>query len=178
MPKVLKTSKKAIQSRNRARMFRSIRSIMKNDSVSFVNSLKQTIANERPSHDRLANLKQALRSWAIERNINKRSVTALLSILRSAGINSLPADCRTLLQTPRKVEIIDLAGGKYWHNGLQNCLTRVFSKLSFNLCVELNVNVDGLPLFKSSPLEFWPILANVHGESLSKNFSRLWLQNN
>lgn len=176
MPKVLKTSKKAIQTRNRVRMFRGIRSIMRNAEASLhinVNNLRKTLnaneegrSNERFSslNDRLSNLNQALRTWAIEKNINKRAVTALLKILRSAGVHSVPKDCRTLLETPRKVEIIHLAGGKYWHNGLENCLIQVFSQLSSNLCVELNINIDGLPLFKSSPLVFWPILANVHGE--------------
>lgn len=178
MPKLLKNSKKAIQTRNRVRMFRGIRSIIKNDSVSLVNvkDLEQKLKSneESPpkerissSNDRFLNLTDNLRSWAIEKNINKRAVTALLKILRSAGMYFLPQDSRTLLETPRKIEIIDLAGGKYWHNGLENCLTQVFSKLSSDLRVELNINVDGLPLFKNSPLVFWPILANVYGEFMS-----------
>lgn len=173
MPKVLKQTKKAIQSRERARLFRGIKSIMTHDGVSQLNvgKLKQTlVVNERIasssscSNKQLFNLSSHLRTWAIEKNINKRALTALLKILRSAGFTSLPKDSRTLLETPRKVEIVDLAGGKYWHNGLKHCLTQVFSKLSSNLCVELNINIDGLPLFKSSPVTFWPILANVYGK--------------
>lgn len=99
-----------------------------------------------------------------KKNINKRAVTALLQILRSAGATSLPKDSRSPLETPRQVEIVDLAGGKYWHNGLEKCLIEIFSQLSVNLCIELNINMDGLPLFKSSPIVLWPILANIHGE--------------
>lgn len=178
MAKSLKNSKKAMQTRNRVRMLRGIRSIIKNDSASLlnVNDLKQKLKSneESPAHDRfsssndrLSKLTLELRSWAIDKNINKRAVTELLKILRSAGINFLPKDSRTLLETPRNVEIIDLGGGKYWHNGLRNCLIQVFSQLSLDLCVELNISIDGLPLFKNSPLVFWPILANVYGNYLS-----------
>lgn len=175
MPKILKSTKKSIQTRNRVRMFRGIESIMRHDSASLlnVNVVKKKLKNSEASqtherftlsNNRLSNLTSELRTWAIEKNINKRAVTALLKILRSAGINSVPKDSRTLLETPRKVEIINLAGGKYWHNSLQNCLANVFSKLSDNLRVELNISIDGLPLYKNSPLVFWPILANVYGE--------------
>lgn len=182
MPKTLKSTKKAIQTRNRVQLLRGIRSIMTQNSVSQlnVNKLKQTmknnesasVSNEHTSSsnhclsDRLSNLSSKLRTWAIEKNINKRAITALLKILRSFGLTSLPEDSRTLLETPRKVDIVELAGGKYWHNGLKNCMTQVFGQLSSNMCVEININFDGLPLFKSSPLNLWPILANVHGTFL------------
>lgn len=177
MPKVLKNTKKAIQTRNRVRMFRGIQSIMADNSASSLNfkDLKQKLRNQReipncdksaepPSlSERLKNLSNNLKNWAIEKNINKRAVTELLIILRMAGLNHLPKDSRSLLETPRVVEINECAGGKYWHNGLENCLRTVFANLSTNLCVKLNISIDGLPLFKSSPLTFWPILANVHG---------------
>lgn len=175
MPKLLKMTKHAIQTRNRVRMYRGIKSIMANDSKSLlnVNSLREKLkinkvderiqfSNEKSnSHNDLRN---DLRTWAIEKNINKRAVTALLKILRSAGMNFLPKDSRSLVETPRQVDIVNLANGKYWHNGLDICLTEIFSQLSMNLCIELNINIDGLPLFKSSPVVLWPILANIHGE--------------
>lgn len=177
MPKLLKISKKAIQTRNRVRMYRGIHSIMANDSRSLlsVKSLRDKLkVNEGSERIHCSNekshLQNDLRTWAIEKNINKRAVTALLKILRSAGINFLPKDSRTLLETPRQVNIVNLAGGRYWHNGLDKCLTGIFSKLSMNLCIELNINIDGLPLFKSSPLVLWPILANIHGECILFEF--------
>lgn len=119
MPKILKDSKKAVQTRNRVRMLRGIRSIMKEDSTPHVNvnSLKSELksvskANARfTSSKQLPNLTHDLRTWAIEKNINKRAVSALLKILRSNGINIVPKDSRTLLATPKSVQIINLAGG-------------------------------------------------------------------
>lgn len=63
-------------------------------------------------------------------------------------------DSRKLLETPRNVIIVNRAGGKYWHHGIKNCLNESFSKLTSNFKVEINLNIDGLPLFKSSPLVF------------------------
>lgn len=174
MPKILKNTKKAIETRNRVRFFRGVQSIMAHDSAALLNvnglrkkmiNQEEILHNERStsSNNRLLNLSSDLRTWAIEKNIKKRAVTALLKILRSAGINTLPKDSRSLLETPRKVVIVDQAGGKYWHNGLENCLVQAFSNLSSNLTVEININIDGLPIFKSSPMAFWPILMNVHG---------------
>lgn len=174
MPKILKDTKKAIQSRNRVRLHRGIRMIMQQDSPTFlnvnsINGLKQKLKSHEsiaPSPHNVSksiDLKDSLRTWAIEKNIRQRAITDLLKILRSAGLRNLPKDSRSLLDTPRKVEIVNRANGKYWHNGLINCLTQTFSHLSSNLSVELNFNIDGLPLFKSSPLAFWPILVNVHG---------------
>lgn len=176
MPKVLKNTKLAIQTRNRVRMYRGIRSILTNNSAPILNikNLKQKLRgeisndNNKPAgspslNERLMNLSNNLKIWAIEKNINKRAVTELLKILRNAGLTALPKDSRSLLETPRVVEITQKANGKYWHNGLVNCLKKTFGNLATNACVKLNISIDGLPLFKSSPLTFWPILANVHG---------------
>lgn len=182
MPKVLKDTKQAIQSRERVRLFRGIKAIMTHDDVSNVvnvRKFKQKLKNSEEkspreciasSTNRLSNLSNDLRTWAIKTNITKRTLTSLLKILHNFGIKSLPKDSRTLLETPRNVQIVEQAGGKYWHNGLENCLVEVFSKLTSNLCVELNFNIDGLPLFKSSPLVFWPILVNVHGNYMELKF--------
>lgn len=169
MPKLLKANKNAIQTRNRVRLYRGVRLIMQQDSTSLLNvsELKQKLRSREPTttcpHNLLSDLKDSLRSWAIEKNIKRTAITDLLKILRSAGLKNLPNDSRSLLDTPRKVEIVNRANGKYWHNGLENCLAQVFSHLSSDLSVQININIDGLPLFKSSPLAFWPILVNVHG---------------
>lgn len=152
------------QTRNRVRMCRGIKSIMQNDTIALVNvnQLKKQMAKNQSTNE-APKLSDELRSWAIQFYIKKRALSALLKILRSFGMPSLPADSRSLLKTPRSITIANLAGGKYWHNGIQNSLLQVFSKLSSNLRIEINLNMDGLPIFKSSPTSLWPILANVHG---------------
>lgn len=157
------------QTRNRVRMLRGVASIMKQDSMSLFSTvdLRKTMFRKEKSLNEKEikqppSLRCNLRHWAIEYNVKRRAVSALLKILISFGISTLPRDSRTLLKTPRVVHVENRAGGQYWHNGLQSCLTKIFGKLSSNINIQLNFNIDGLPLFKSSPISFWPILFNIH----------------
>lgn len=157
------------QTKNRARIFRGIQSILKQDNIALVNTiqLKNKILNPNSSTSsekvEPPRLPDALRLWAIDYKIKRRALTALLKLLISFGARSLPRDSRSLLKTPRFVEIKDQSGGQYWHNGFEKAISQVFCKLSSNLRVEINLNLDGLPLGKSSKTQFWPILANFHG---------------
>ena len=57
-----------------------------------------------------------------------------------------------------------MAGGEYYHFGI---LAGIMSQLqsqqcdTMQQCILLQINIDGLPLFKSSNLQFWPILGIV-----------------
>lgn len=153
----------------RLRIFRGIRSIMNKDEESFVNStsLKNKLTEyaeiEKPDEKPKPNFTSQLRSWALNFNIQRNAVTALLKILIMAGFIYLPKDSRAFFKTPRFIDIKPLAGGQYWHYGIENCLKNIFSRLNTNIKIKLNFNMDGLPLFKSSPIGFWPILGNIHG---------------
>lgn len=59
--------------------------------------------------------------------------------------------------------MINIGNGKYWkNNDFQLCLKNTLEKLNFNEeVISLNVNIDGLPIYKSSKAEFWPILCNL-----------------
>lgn len=56
-----------------------------------------------------------------------------------------------------------MGSGKYWYNGVRNCIVQVYSvsltQLPTNLC--LIFNIDGLPIAKSSKDQFWPILCKI-----------------
>lgn len=73
----------------------------------------------------------------------------------------LPQDPRTLMETPQAIKIIPVGHGEYWHNGLRFCLQNLFSKIEKPITISLNINLDGLPIFKSAKDEFWPILVNI-----------------
>lgn len=108
-------------------------------------------------------LEEKLRDWANTYPIPKRAVDSLLAILRSCGIDSLPKNHRTLLKTPLDIQITETAGGSIWYDGLEKSLVRLFTNLDRDTSVSLNFNIDGLPLYKSSKISFWPILASIHG---------------
>ena len=59
-------------------------------------------------------------------------------------------------------EIKDIPGGQYVHYGLQNGIVSKLSSVSVNTTsLTLQVNIDGLPVFKSSNTQVWPILAVI-----------------
>lgn len=110
-------------------------------------------------------LKEKLHTWAIENNITQRSLTALLHILKEEGHDELPVDARTLLKTPKETIIRECENGHYFHYGLELALRDKLKKCT-NIndihTVELNINIDGLPLAKSSQSQLWPILGQIY----------------
>lgn len=107
-----------------------------------------------------------IKKWAIDFQIKHTALNALLCILKShMPENVLPKCARALVNTPRHTDISsdERLGGKYWHYGLKKVLVDHLSEIE-NLPGELslNVNIDGLPAFKSSSTSFWPILVNIH----------------
>ncbi|XP_067299354.1 uncharacterized protein [Pseudorasbora parva] len=110
-------------------------------------------------------LEDDLATWATEHKITHVALNSLLNILRQHSLN-LPKDSRTLLGTVRlNPEIQEKAGGQYYHFGVLNSITEVLHQnvniLTKIHTLELQVNIDGLPLFKSSATQFWPILGTL-----------------
>lgn len=117
-----------------------------------------------PPKVNVLNRKDDLRMWVLGHNITRRAVNDLLKVLRSFGLNWLSMDSRTLCKTPRSTNVIALAGGQYWYNGIGTNIKLLFADMNSNLTLELNINVDGIPLMKSSSAQFWPIMGNFHSE--------------
>lgn len=110
----------------------------------------------------------SMKSWSLRHNITHRALKDLLQIMRHQyNDQRLPADPRTLLDTPQSTGklCIEMAGGKYWHFGLQKCLEHWFVELAEDISISININIDGLPIHKSSKFQLWPILCNVHSFS-------------
>lgn len=43
--------------------------------------------------------------------------------------------------------------------------------------IAINISIDGLPIFKSSKSEFWPILFNIYGTRATPKIFGLYLGN-
>lgn len=166
---VRKQNRKAIKTRKRVKFHRDIQRSLKQQNEDIRRCLldlidgsqQQNINSDRKRSE--SSSTELIRRWAIEHNITKRALTDLLKILKLIGISELPKDSRTLLATPKTVDLLDLAGGKMWYNGIARNLRLIFSQLTNSVVVQLNFNVDGLPIFKGSSIQFWPILAHIHG---------------
>lgn len=106
-------------------------------------------------------LSTALSVWAVEYGVSLVALSALLCILR-VHHPFLPKDGRTLLKTATKYTLERLAGGVFFYFGILNMFGKTFEYLSSKLpdrsMFMLQLNFDGLPLFKSSLTQFWPVL--------------------
>lgn len=105
-----------------------------------------------------------LKTWAYRNEPVEKSVDDLLKILQPV-VPGLPKCAKTLLNKskPLKYTVQQLNGGaEFVYFGLTENLQRIVnSKLHQNKCLLLQFNIDGLPLFKSTPKQFWPILAKI-----------------
>lgn len=113
MSKIKKKKLKDEQNRNRVKFHRAWKSIIENnsDSSDYVNH------SSVPEHqDENFGIREKLRTWALEYNVTRRALNALLKILILYGMSTLPNDSRTLLSTPRTIEMIPFANGQFWYN--------------------------------------------------------------
>lgn len=103
-----------------------------------------------------------LRKWAVNEKVTHVATTKLLNILSDFHPN-LPLDSRTLLCTPVQVKSRKVGSGRYVHMGLQNALQRFLrqNKWFTDSNIKVSFNIDGLPLYKSSNLQLWPILGLI-----------------
>ena len=87
---------------------------------------------------------------------------ALLDLLcRHFPEENLPKSCRTVLQTPRKVVLIEMPPGKYFHFGLFKGLLGILKTFLVDAWFDIFIHFDELPLVKSTNKQMWPILCRV-----------------
>jgi len=110
-----------------------------------------------------------LAAWATDNNISQVALGELLKILNN--YHKLPKDPRTVLKTRRATDIKLMTGqdgssGEYVYFGIEKQLQRCLENdpelnLELEDCIRIMFNVDGLPLFKSSSVQFWPVLGKI-----------------
>lgn len=174
MTRIKNFDSKSEKNRERVRRHRQkkqLRSIYENQVDNLVNASKngtentETGANHsynEPSRDEIFTNK--LKKWAVKHRISAMAINELLRILIFAGFNFLPRDSRTMMKTPKNLNIKVLTHGHMWYQGIKTCIENVNPNIS---TLTLNWNFDGLPVFKSSDLQFWPILAEIKGNNES-----------
>lgn len=111
------------------------------------------------------NISSRLKEWAIKHQITHLALNDLLKTLRS-DYSELPLDARTLWRTPRnKISNLKVVEpGIYYHFGLQQCIEKLLSKTHYHLTsnvIEILINIDGLPLTKSTNSQLYPILCCI-----------------
>ena len=102
--------------------------------------------------------------WAIKFTVLHIVITALLMLLKSI-FPCLPKHAKNLLETDNlyKTERFFLKNAndesEFVYIGLAEQLKRIVNPRNhMNNHLKLKFNVDGLPLFKTGGIEFWPIV--------------------
>lgn len=119
-----------------------------------------------------SNLRKSLAEWAVEDNIPGTSLRKLLLILRKHQcFVDLPKDHRSLLKTPRKVYTKIVEPGRYCHFDLSTWLAKIAGTAIRDLReINIQLNIDGLPISKSSNQQFWLVLCWLTDIPLSGPF--------
>lgn len=133
------------------------------DSLNNFDPSNSVLANEVENCSTVEKSGLFLKKWAVETNVNLTAIDKLLKGLKShTCFSSLPSSGRTLLKTPTTLIKTVVEPGEYIHIGIQKQLFKLVSSLSKPVrCLKLLANIDGLPLFKSSPGDLYPILISV-----------------
>jgi len=110
------------------------------------------------------NILAELREWALTENVNHCTINSLLVRLKKHDCFKfdLPADARTLLNTPRTIFVRKISPGEYHHFGIKNGIFDFLKKHpTFVGPINVSFHVDGLPISKSTQSQLWPILGSV-----------------
>lgn len=112
--------------------------------------------NDESDYDILEedNLKKFLSNWSVQYNIPHVALKSLLRKLKRYPAHAnLPSDPRSLLSTPRNTETRIVPPGEYCHVGLLKGVEFIVKHMSTvpESVIKISVNIDGLPLSKSSP---------------------------
>lgn len=91
-------------------------------------------------------------------NLTHGAVNAFAETLRRLG-HDVPRDARTILGTERKAQLGH--ANTFIHFGLVKGLKESLGDVLRPQELHLQASIDGLPLFKSSSVGFWPILCRV-----------------
>ena len=98
--------------------------------------------------------------------VARDSMNQLLAGLRSAGHVKLKKDTRSIVNTQKTTVVFPCHPGKYFYYGLETALTDILQYAKLPETIEIDINVDGLPITKSNDRTLWPIQGNIVGRFL------------
>lgn len=105
-------------------------------------------------------LRDKLKKWCMETTTSKKFLEKLLLILKEEGLD-VPLSRESLLGRATNIVVRNVSPGIYCHIGIETQLRKVGHVLKRYGEVELDLNIDGIPLFKSSRTQLWSILCRI-----------------
>ena len=109
-------------------------------------------------------MSQCIREWALEEVIPYGKVQSLMDKLRAGGFeHDLPKDHRTLLKLHGKINYTTSGNYHFYSFNVADQIrfTLEHAESEIPNTLHLHLNVDGVPLFKSSNSSAWPLLCSV-----------------
>lgn len=99
-------------------------------------------------------------------NPPRRFIEHLLALLRQHGVPGIPSSVYLLMKSLKSVsiDILNIEKGDFAYLGVQQNLEFLIDKgfllssLKESALINLKLNIDGLPLFRSSRINLWPVL--------------------
>ncbi len=124
-------------------------------------------SSEQPSASISPMLSDRLAQWTNQFQIKHNAVDSLLNILRENGHTELPKTARTLLATCDRVDWEVKSGMKYIYMGCKEQLIQHLKMYPSSVLgqmgeLDIYLNIDGLPIFKSSNHALWPVLCKIN----------------
>lgn len=80
-------------------------------------------------------------------------------------LKNIPINPKAFLHTSRQTVLREVSPGQYYHFGLENSITNMLKNIdstNFPDVINVAINIDGLPLSKSSSSQVYPILCLVN----------------
>ncbi|XP_024878552.1 uncharacterized protein LOC112458943 [Temnothorax curvispinosus] len=103
--------------------------------------------------------------WAIRNNISHVAVSELLKLYKKYYPNDkILSDARVFLSTPRKCITKTCGSREYLYYGLQKALLENLKQNTddfTNNFITIDLNIDRLPISKSTNRQLWPIQAKI-----------------
>lgn len=112
-------------------------------------------------------LTEALQTWGLQFKITISAMSGLLKILQKTFPSLLlPSDGRAIYGKKSVVPVVKMSeGGEYLHFGIEKGIVDNITNRPIadpeRAEISIQINIDGLPLFKSTNGQFWPILGLV-----------------
>ena len=106
------------------------------------------------------NLRQKLKVCYLETKPTRSCLEKLLAVLSEEGLE-VPLTAAAFLGKKNTITLRKASPGCYCHLGIEKQLKKVEHILQDYEIIEVDINIDGIPLFKSSRTQLWPILIKV-----------------
>ncbi|XP_036139067.1 uncharacterized protein LOC118644521 [Monomorium pharaonis] len=117
-----------------------------------------------PVYDIEEYLLNFLSEWSV-RDVSFNKMDKLLAGLRVI-FPGLPKSYKTFLRTPRTINVNEVGQDLMWYKSIKVNLNEILTDnyLQNNNQIVVDINIDGVQLYKSTDDQFWPILGCLKGE--------------